>query len=438
MDQTITHTVGKFRWRILALLFFATTINYMDRSIISVLGPTLRDNVFHWTIEDYANINIAFKIAYAIGMLTMGAIIDKVGTRWGFTMSISIWSLFGMLHSAVSVGMGWIGFALARFGLGFGESGNFPACIKTVAEWFPKRERAYATGIFNAGANVGAILAPAVIPLIVEPDGTNWQYAFFITGIFSATWIILWLRTYRQPENHPKVSKEELAYILSDNDATVPVSDKKIPWSKVLPLRQTWAFAVAKIPDAVWWFYLFWGGMFLNDKYHLDIKKLALPMIIIYVVADLGSIAGGWTSSFFIKRGWSVNKARKVTLLICSLLILPVSTATLFDNQWIAIALISLAAASHQAWSANVFTLVSDVFPKKATASVVGLGGMIGVVAGILADFFLGQVLKGKGTDGYFWAFLIAGFVYLIVLGIVQLLMPTLTPLDDDLKEKKV
>jgi ACS family hexuronate transporter-like MFS transporter len=293
--------VGRYRWRICALLFLATTINYMDRSILGVLAPTLQYHVFHWSDKDYATINIAFKVAYAIGMLTMGAVIDRFGSRIGYAVSIGIWSVFGMLHAAVRPAFSLLGFSVARFGLGLGESGNFPAAIKTVGEWFPKKERAFATGIFNAGSNVGAILAPIIIPLIVLPDGTHWQYAFLTTGVFSALWLALWLKTYRRPEIHPKLTKAELAYINSDSVAEI--ATQRLPWARVLPHRETWAFAVAKITDAAWWFYLFWTGKFLFDQFGLNIKSLALPLITIYLVADVGSVGGGWLSSHFIKKG---------------------------------------------------------------------------------------------------------------------------------------
>jgi ACS family hexuronate transporter-like MFS transporter len=513
-------SIGSYRWRICALLFFATTINYMDRSILGVLAPTLQYKVFNWSDTDFANINISFKLAYAIGMLSMGAIIDKFGTKIGYTLAISIWSLFGVLHAAVRPAFSVMGFCLARFGLGLGESGNFPAAIKTVSEWFPRKERAFATGIFNAGSNVGAVLAPIVVPLVVLPDGTNWQFAFLTTGAFSAIWVLAWLRLYQRPEQHPQLSKDELAYIHSDS---VPETAAKVPWAKVLPLPETWAFALAKMTDAVWWFYLFWGGKFLFDKFGLDIKHLALPLIIIYVLADVGSIVGGWLSSFFIKRGWPVNRARKTTLLLCALCILPVMFVTLIDTKfsaderfferlqtaeftvektviiegkqqqektttvvpaetrtallalkgqtfgsakefiagtgkviglesarkmdsallassrsdnlyWIAVLLIAFAAAGHQAWSANLFTLVSDVFPKKATASVTGIGGMVGALAGLAADFSLGKVLTSSGPSGYFFAFMIAGSCYLLLLGLAHLLMPKMTPLDENLR----
>jgi ACS family hexuronate transporter-like MFS transporter len=513
--------IGRYRWTICALLFLATTINYMDRSILGVLGPTLQYKVFNWTDQDYATINIAFKVAYAIGMLCMGAIIDRLGTKIGYTLSIAIWSVFGMLHAAVRPAFSLLGFSLARFGLGLGESGNFPAAIKTIGEWFPKKERAFATGIFNAGSNVGAILAPLLIPLIVSPDGTHWQYAFLTTGLFSALWLVAWLKFYGRPETHPRLSSAELAHINSDSVAET--SSERVPWLRVLPLRETWAFSAAKITDAAWWFYLFWGGKFLYDRFGLNIKSVALPLITIYVIADGGSIAGGWLSSYFIKKGWPVNRARKTTLLICALSIMPVmfvtqvgtrfrvdqpffdrlqastyareevvtvggkATVTIVEEPvpvevhnalralsgndygsakefvtaiggvltpeqakpmesvliqcarsdqfyWIAVLLIALAAGAHQAWSANIFTLVSDVFPKKATASVTGIGGMVGAVAGILADYQLGQVLSSSGPAGYFFAFMLAGSAYLVLLGVAHLLMPKMTPLDENLR----
>lgn len=424
--------IGNYRWRILALLFFATTINYLDRSVIAVLGPTLRNHVFYWTDADYANITIAFKMAYSLGLIIMGAVIDKFGARFGYALSIAIWSVFGMLHAAITKSMGWIGFAVARIGLGIGESGNFPASVKTVAEWFPKKERAFATGIFNAGSNIGALLAPMLIPLFVSNNGKNWQFAFLLTGFFSALWVVFWLKTYRKPELHPKLSKEELKYITSDSSNETDT--KKIPWKNLLKVKETWAFIVAKTTDAVWLFYLFWGGFFLNRTFGLELQGLALPLIIIFVVADFGSVSGGWLSSRFIEKGWTVNKARKITLLICTFFILPVIFAPQTSNQWIAVSLIALAAGGHQAWSANVLTLVSDLFPKKATASVVGIGGMVGYALGAISDFFLGRILTDSGPVGYVYAFSIAGSVYLFVLLAVHMIIPKMTPLNEDLK----
>lgn len=422
--------VGKYRFRILALLFFATSINYFDRSIIGVMAPTL-EKLFDWSNQDYATIMISFKVAYALGLLTMGGVIDRFGTKIGYTLSIGIWSIFGMLHAVISPAFSLIGFVAARFGLGFGESGNFPAAIKAVGEWFPKKERAFATGIFNAATSVGAIAAPFIVAWVVHLDGTNWQIPFLITGGLSTLWVLLWLRTYKRPERHPKLTKEEYEYIHCDSEEE---TTEKLPWAKVLPKRQTWAFSLAKVTDAVWWFYLFWGAKFLADKFGVNIKDIALPFFVMYILADAGSILGGYMSSAFIKTGWSINKARKITLLICAIIILPVSFVAVTESKWLAIFLIGLGAAGHQAWSANIFTLVSDVFPKKATASVVGIGGMIGAIAGMVADFSLGSVLDQANNSGYFWAFLIAGSLYLVILGFVHLLMPKMTPLDENLK----
>jgi MFS transporter, ACS family, aldohexuronate transporter len=423
-------TTGNYRWRILAMLFFALTINYFDRSLLGVMAPKLME-IFSWSNKDYALVNMSFKTAYAIGLLLMGRLVDRLGTKKGFTLSIIIWSFFGMLHATISKGFALIGFIFARFGLGFGESGNFPASIKTVAEWFPKKERALATGIFNAATSIGAILAPIVVMFLVAENGDGWRYPFLLTGALSGLWVVLWLKIYKKPEDNPKLTAEELSYILSDSEAE---TTEKISWIKVFPLKQTWAFALTKILDAVWWFYLFWGGKFLFDQFSINIKTLALPLIIIYVLADFGSVLGGWLSSALIKSGRTINFSRKITLLICGIIILPVSFATTTDNQWIAIVLIGIAAAGHQAWSANVFTFASDIFPKKATASVVGIGGMIGAISGIIADFSLGSVLDAQGKEGYFFAFLVAGTLYLIILGIVHWMMPTMTPLGDDLK----
>lgn len=436
MTETST-PAGKYRYRILALLFAATSINYFDRSLMGVMSPELIE-WFGWTKQDYSNILIAFQIAYAIGLLTMGGIIDRLGTKKGYILSIGIWSLFGMLHATIGKGFSFIGFILARFGLGYGEAGNFPAAIKTTAEWFPKKERAFATGIFNAATSVGAIAAPFVIGAIVYWTGgergqgelMNWRIPFLITGVLSAIWVFLWWRTYQKPEDHKKISKEELDYINSDSSVE---SIEKLPWSKVLPKKETWAFSLAKVTDAVWWFYLFWGAIFLAEKFSVDIKNMGLPFLVIYLIADSGSIFGGWLSGALMKKGWSINKARKITLLICAIVILPVAAVAFTESKWIAVFLIGLGAAGHQAWSANIFTLASDVFPKKATASVVGIGGMVGAVAGIISNVILGSVLDTADNTGFFWAFLVAGSCYLIILGFVHLLMPKMTPLDENL-----
>jgi ACS family hexuronate transporter-like MFS transporter len=427
--KELNQTVGNYRYRILALVFMATTLNYFDRSIVGVMAPTLQ-KLFDWSNKDYAAIMVSFKIAYGAGLLFMGGTIDRLGTKIGYTLSIAIWSLFGMLHAAIRPAFSLIGFIVTRFGLGIGESGNFPAAIKTVAEWFPKKDRAFATGIFDASTSIGAILAPFIVGAVVSVEGHNWQLPFLFTGAVSALWIYLWMRTYQKPEVHPKLSVKELAYINSDSEEE---STEKIQWFKLLPKRETWAFALTTITDGVWWFYLFWGAKFLAEQFGVDIKNIGLPFLIIFIMADAGSLAGGYISGALIKKGWSINKARKITMLVCAIIILPVSFVPVIASKWFAVFLIGLAAAGHQSWSINGYTLVPDVFPKKAVASVIGIGKMVGVVFAIIADIALGAVLDTANNSGYFWAFLISGFSYLILIGFVHLLMPKMTPLDDNL-----
>ncbi|HOX74528.1 MAG TPA: MFS transporter [Bacteroidales bacterium] len=422
--------IGNYRYRILALVFMATTINYFDRSIIGVMAPTLQ-KLFDWSNKDYAAITVSFKVAYGIGLLFMGGLIDKLGTKIGYTISIAIWSIFGMLHAAIRPAFSLIGFMAARFGLGIGESGNFPAAIKTVAEWFPKRDRAFATGIFDASTSVGAILAPFIVGAIVTVEGHNWQIPFLFTGALSALWVFLWWRTYNKPELHPKVTKTELAYINSDSE---PETAERIPWVKTIPRRETWAFALTTVTDAVWWFYLFWGAKFLFEQFGVDINNVGLPFLVIFIMADAGSLIGGLASGALIRKGWSINKARKITLLVNAIIILPVSLVPIIASKWLAVFIIGIGAFGHQSWSINSYTLVPDVFPKKATASVIGIGKMVGVVVSIVADLALGSVLDKAGNSGYFWAFVIAGFSYLAILGFVHMLMPKMTPLDDNLE----
>jgi len=422
-------TIGHFRYRILALVFIATTINYFDRSIVGVMAPTLQ-KLFDWSNKDYAAIMVSFKIAYGAGLLFMGGLIDKLGTKIGYTISIAVWSLFGMLHAAIKPAFSLIGFIVARFGLGLGESGNFPAAIKTVAEWFPKKDRAFATGIFDASTSVGAILAPFIVGAIVTVEGEHWQIPFLFTGVLSAIWVFLWWRTYKKPELHPRLSKKELAYINSDSE---PETTERIPWLKLLPRRETWAFAITTITDGVWWFYLFWGAKFLFEQFGVDINNIGLPFLVIFIMADAGSLLGGLASGALIRRGWTINRSRKITLLVNALLILPVALVPLMASKWVAVVLIGLGAMGHQSWSINSYTLVPDVFPKKATASVIGIGKMIGVVVSIIADLALGAVLDTADNSGYLWAFIIAGFSYILILGFVHLLMPKMTPLDDNL-----
>jgi ACS family hexuronate transporter-like MFS transporter len=409
--------IGHYRWRICALLFFATTINYVDRQVLGVLAPDLR-RIIGWNDIQYGYIVTAFSAAYALGLLLAGRFIDRAGTRIGYAVMIGIWSLSAMGHSLVRT---VLGFAFARFMLGLGESGNFPAAIKTVAEWFPRKERAFATGIFNAGSNVGAVVAPAVVPWIAVNLG--WQWAFLFTGFFSATWLVVWLIVYRRPERHPKLTPAELAHIRSDP----PEPAVKIPWSRLLPHRQTWAFIVGKfMTDPIWWFFLFWLPTFLNTEHGLTLTHLGPPLVVIYVVADIGSIGGGWMASIFLKRGWSLNRARKTAMLVCATSVIPIVFAAHARNLWVAVALIGLATASHQGWSANLLTLPSDMFPGRVVASVVGIGGFGGAVGNMCIATFTGFLLQL--THSYVPVFMMAGSAYLIALLFIHLLVPKLEP----------
>ena len=419
-----TTTAGHYRWLICALLFFATTINYMDRQVIGILAPYLQ-RVIGWNDIQYGYIVTAFQAAYALGLLLMGRLVDRVGTRMGYALSIAVWSLSAMGHAlANSVG----GFVAARFMLGLGESGNFPAGIKTVAEWFPRKERALATGLFNAGSNVGAVLAPLAVPWIYTRLG--WRWSFLFTGFFSATWLVAWLTIYRGPQEHPRLSPGELAYIQSDpTEAT-----GKLSWAWLLPHRQTWGFAAAKfLTDPIWWFYLFWVPSFLHSKHGLTLTQLSGPLIVIYIMADGGSIGGGWLSSRLLKRGWSVNRARKTAMAICALTVVPIVSVSRVDRLWPAVLLIGLAAAAHQGWSCNLFTLASDMFPKRAVASVVGLGGFAGAVGGMLIADGVGHILQM--THSYVVPFLIAGSAYLVALLVLHLLAPQLQAVNIDSAE---
>jgi MFS transporter, ACS family, hexuronate transporter len=395
-----------YRWRICALLFFATTINYIDRQVLGVLAPYLQP-IIGWNEIQYGYIVASFQAAYALGLLAVGGVIDRLGTRIGYAIAISIWSLAAMSHALVhSV----IGFATARFVLGFGEAGNFPSAIKTVAEWFPRRERALATGIFNSGSNIGAIVAPLAVPWITVQLG--WQWAFLFTGFFSAAWLIAWLTIYR-----PALRTE------SDSEE----SSVKIPWASLLVYRQTWAFAAGKfITDPVWWFLIFWLSKFLNTEHGLTLTELGPPLIAIYLMADVGSIAGGWIASAFLRRGWSANRARKSAMLVCACCVIPIMFAAKARNLWTAVALIGLAAAAHQGWSANLFTLASDMFPPRAVGSVVGIGGFSGAVSGMLIATFTGFLLQYTGS--YVPVFVMAGSAYLLALLVIQLLVPKLEP----------
>lgn len=387
----------------------------MDRTMLGLLAPMLQVKI-GWNEVQYGYIVTAFQIAYASGLLVMGPLVDRLGSRLGYTIAIVTWSLCAMAHSlARSVAT----FAIARFGLGFGEAGNFPSAIKTVAEWFPKKERAFATGIFNSGTNIGAIFAPLVVPWIALH--LAWQYAFLMTGLFSSIWIVCWLATYHRPQEDTKLSKAELDYIQSDPAETI----LKIPWTRLLAHRQAWAFVLGKfLTDPVWWFFLFWLPKFLSSAYHVTLAGLALPLIVIYNVATIGSILGGWLPARFIRAGWTINRARKTTMLFCALAVVPVISAVGLRSLWGSVALISLAVAAHQGWSANLFTLPSDMFPKTAIASVAGIGTFAGAISGAMIAASAGLLLQATGS--YAPLFIFAGSTYLVSLFIINLLSPRL------------
>src|SRR6185436_12510716 len=415
--QTVNTQIGRFRWVICGLLFFATTINYVDRLVFSILGPELQ-KTFHWTNKDYTDIVFWFEVAYAIGLLTAGRLLDRIGTRLGYAISLIFWSFAAILHALMST---IAGFSIARFLLGLGEAGNFPSAIKAVAEWFPKKERALATGIFNAGSNVGAIIAPLGVPWLYVTYG--WQWAFIFTGTLGLLWLLFWFLLYRLPEEHPRVGPAELAYIQSDPAEPT----EKIAWLKLLPHRQTWAYVIAKfLTDSIWRWYLYLLPLFFSQKFKLDIKNFGPPFLVIYVLADIGSVGGGWLSSALIKGGRSVNFGRKVALLICACCVVPVALVTQMRNMWIAVLLVGLAAAAHQGWSANLFTTASDMFPKRAVGSIVGLGGMAGALGAMLILKITGYVLTRTGS--FTVLFIIAGSAYLISIAAIHLLVPRLEP----------
>ncbi|HEY0243555.1 MAG TPA: MFS transporter [Gemmatimonadaceae bacterium] len=408
--------VGRYRWVICALLFFATTINYIDRQVLGILAPTLQTEI-GWNESQYGAIVSWFTLAYAMGYLGAGRLMDRIGTRLGFSLSVIVWSLSAMAHSlARSVA----GFSIARFALGIGESGNFPASIKTVAEWFPARERALATGIFNAGSNIGAIITPLVVPWIALQYG--WRMAFIVTGLLGFIWLAFWIPLYRRPAEHPRVSKSELAYIQSDAvDAPATAT-----WKRLLGRRETWAFAIGKfMTDPIWWFYLYWLPKFLDTRYDIKLAKVAAPLIVIYLLADVGSVGGGWLSGAFIKRGWSINAARKMTMLIAALLILPTAMAPAMTGMWAAVLIVGLAAAAHQWWSANLFTTASDMFPRQAVGTVVGIGGFAGAMGGVLFQRVTGAVLQANGNN-YVPIFIVCGLAYVSALLVIHLLVPNL------------
>ena len=405
------------RWSICALLFFAATINYMDRQVIALLKPTLQSQL-GWTEIGYSNIVLAFQLAYAAGLLVMGRLVDRLGTRKGFSLAVLLWSGAAMAHAAArSV----LQFAMVRFALGLGESGNFPASIKTVAEWFPRRERALATGIFNSGANIGAIVTPLVVPWVTYRFG--WQMAFLGIGALGLLWVVAWWALYRRPDDHRGVSPEELLHIRSDPPEE---ETRKIPWRDLVDHRETWAIA-RLFTDPIWYIYLFWAPDFLSRRFGLDLRAMALPLFLVYSGASLGSIGGGWISSTLLKHGWTLNRSRKAALLICALAVTPVVLASSTTHLWFAVTAVAIAAGGHQGWSANMYTLVSDMYPRAAVASVVGFASMAGAIGAMFAAKAVGYILQWTGSYGI--VFFIAGSAYLLAFGLVQVLAPQVRPI---------
>jgi ACS family hexuronate transporter-like MFS transporter len=411
---------GRYRWVIVALLFAATAINYVDRQMIGVLKPTLSAEL-GWTETAYADIVFWFQAAYAIGYIGFGRIVDRIGARFGYAIAFVIWTLahvgHGFVHSVTQ-------FAMVRFGLGLGEAGNFPAGIKAVTEWFPAKERALAVGIFNAGANVGAIITPLVVPALTLAYG--WRMAFIVTGAFSVIWLIAWVTIYRRPREQPRVSDAELAWI--ESDPADPI--KPLPWRQLIRVKETWAYALGKFfIDPIWWFFLFWLPGFLGERYGLDLKSFGPPLVAIYILSDVGSVVGGWASSRMMKAGRTVNFARKMTMLGCAFAVTPIFFAQYYDSLWVAVLVIGIATAAHQAFSANLYTLPSDLFPRAAVGSVVGIGGTVGAIGGMMMAKYTGFILDSIGS--YTPLFVVAGSAYFLALGVVHLLSPRLAPVTE-------
>jgi ACS family hexuronate transporter-like MFS transporter len=415
----------KLRWAICGLLFFATTVNYLDRQVLGILKPTLEKEL-GWNEDNYGTIVSTFQLAYALMMPLAGRLIDWLGTRVGYAAAVAVWCTASMLHALAGTPFQ---FALARFGLGLGEAANFPAAIKTTADWFPRKERAFATGIFNSGTNIGALLAPLLVPFVAARFG--WRMSFVATGIFDVLWLIIWLIYYRKPSEHKSLTREEREYIEADRGENE--SEVRLPFSQVVTQRAAWAFLAGKfLTDPVWWFYLFWVPGFLHDAYGLDLTQMGPPLVIIYLAADIGSIGGGWISRGLIGQGWEASKARKTAMLICALAVTPVGLIMYTGGSlWATVGLISLAAAAHQGWSANLFTLPSDTFPRRAVASVVGFGGMGGALAGVVVAKVVGKWLD-YSNKSYGPLFIWAGTAYLVALLVIHILVPKLRQVELD------
>jgi ACS family hexuronate transporter-like MFS transporter len=410
--------VRGYRWVIVALLFCATTVNYIDRQILGILANTLQLEI-GWSEVQYGFIVSAFQAAYAAGLIVFGWLIDRLGTRPGYIISITWWSLAAMGHVLASTPFG---FGIARFLLGLGEAGNFPAAVKTVAEWFPRRERALAIGLFNCGSNIGAIVTPLLVPWLALAYG--WRAAFLATGAVGLFWVAAWLLLYRTPAAHPWVSPAELAHIRSDPEE----SESRPSWRQLLAYRETWALLIARfLTDPVWWFYLYWAPKFLYARHGLTLDRIAMPLVVIYVFADAGSIFGGWMSSFLLRRGYSVNAARKLAILACAIMVVPVAFASHVNEMWLSVVLIGFAAAGHQGWAANMFAMISDLYPKNAVSTATGLAGFGGSAGGMLASTAVGLILQYTGS--YAPALVWAGCSYLVILAILHVMIPRMAPL---------
>lgn len=450
--------IGNYRWTICALVFFATTINYLDRQVLSLLQPRLEE-IFNWTNTDYANIASVFQFTYAITMLFVGRLVDKLGTRWGYGLAIIVWSVGAMVHAlaipigeGLSVVFGWIGittfsvsvlgFMFSRAVLALGESGNFPAAIKATAEYFPKNERSFATGIFNSGTNIGAILAPLTVPWIYRHWG--WEAAFLMVGAIGFLWLALWLIMYERPEKQKRLTAAELTYINKDEDdekagIKKDSNENKVSWIKLLGYRQTWAFTVGKfLTDGVWWFFLFWLPAYLKAQYGIIDEAVMLPLAVLYSMSMVGSVGGGWLPNIFIKKGYGVFDGRMRAMLVIALFPLAILMAQPLGaiSFWIPVLLIGVGTAAHQAWSANLFTTVSDMFPKKTIGAVVGIGGLAGGIGGVGITKLGGALFDHyKALDhietGYTIMFAICAVAYLVAWGIMKMLVPRYSPITD-------